>query len=451
MNRGLLVLASLFLLFLPGSPSLAQEAPPADLPVLTLQDAIHIAQGNNPNLKNALLASSIAEDKIAEARTSRYPSIKFYALGSQLLTPLDFTFDKGVFGTFPGIGPIPADRTKIHTPLRPTFFAVTQAAQPLSQQYKIGLNIRLAGLGKTLSDEKLRAQQHQVANQVKQAYYGLLRTQSSLDVSRENLKLDAELHRLMQQNVEQKTALKADAMEIQTRLAQEEYNQQVLRDSLATQKEQLNNLLGRDVRTDFSVVPAPEAPAVALDLEAARAKALAARPELRQSRLGLQQAMLNRRITKSSYIPDVSLALNNLSLFNASPFLPSNVASAGILFSWDPLDWGRRKHELAEASKTIEQSKNSVSDLESQILIEVGDKFRKFQQTHSLLRVADLGLASAQERLRVTMNQFEQKTALLKDVLQLKSAVQNATDQHQQALLAFWTAKADFEKALGED
>lgn len=451
MVRGLLLLVSSSLVFFTGIPSVAQESAPTELPVLTMQDAVRLAEANNPSLKNAVLAASIANDRIAEARSYRFPSVKVYALGSQLLTPLDFTFDRGVFGTFPGIGPVPAENTKIHTPLRPTFFSVSQATQPLSQQYKIGLNIRMATLNKTLSDEKLRAQRQAVANQVKQAYYGLLQTQSALAVSTENLALDTELSRLIQQNVEQKTALKVDAMDVQTRLAQEEHNHLVLQDSLATQKEQLNSLLGRDVRTEFTVAPAPEATEVEMDLETARAKALAARPELRQSRLGLQQAMLNRRITKSSYIPDVSLSVNNLSMFNASSFLPSNVASAGVLLSWDPVDWGRRKHELAEATKTIEQTKNSVSDLESQILVEVGDKFRKFQQARSLLHVTDLGLASAQERLRVTMNQFEQKSALMKDVLQQRAAVQSATDQHQQALLAFWRAKADFEKALGED
>jgi outer membrane protein TolC len=60
-------------------------------------------------------------------------------------------------------------------------------------------------------------------------------------------------------------------------------------------------------------------------------------------------------------------------------------------------------------------------------------------------------VASSQEKLRVILNQYEQKTALTQDVLQQKAAVQNASDQHQQALVAFWTAKADFEKSLGED
>jgi outer membrane protein len=436
--------------FPPWSSGQAQEAAEQQ-PVLTLDDAVRFAQENNRTIKNAVLAASIAADRTAEARTYRYPSLNIYALGSQLLTPVDFKFDAGTFGTYPGIGPIPATQTSIHTPLRPTFFGVTQLTQPLSQQHKIGLNIRLAKLNEQVNNEKLRAQKQAVANQVKQAYYSLARTQSAIEVSQKNLELDRALQQLVQHNVEQKTALKSDEMDISAKLAQEEYNQLMLGNTLATQKEQLNELMGRDVRTAFSLGTMPEATVVELDSELARTKALAARPELKQARLSVEQAELNRRVTKSDYIPDISLAVSDLSLANTSSFLPSNVASAGVLLSWNPLDWGRRKHELAEATKTIEQSKNSVKELEDQILVEVGDKFRKLQQTRALLHATDLGLASAQEKLRVTMNQYEQKTALTQDVLQQKAALQNATDQHQQALVVFWTAKSDFEKSLGED
>jgi len=450
MNRCFLALVS-FLSYISGVSLMAQESAPAQAPMLTLEEAVSIAQENNRTIKNEVLASSIAADQIAEARTYRFPSLNVYGLGSQLLTPVDFSFQRGLFGTFPGTGPIPAVDTKIHTPLRPTFFGVFQLSQPLSQQYKIGLNMRLARLNKTRNDEKLRQQRQAIANQVKLAYYNLLRTQSALEVSNENLKLNQELLRILRENVVEQTALKADAMDIEAKLAQEEYHQQTLSDSLATQKEQLNELLGRDVRTDFAVRSTPEIGTQEIDLEKARERALAARPELRQARLGQQQAEVNRRITKSGYIPDVSLTFHNLSLANVNPLLPSNVASVGVLLTWNPIDWGRRKHELAEATKTIEQSVNSVKELEAQILVEVGDKFRKLRQTRSLLRASDLGLAAAQERLRVTMNQFEQKAALMKDVLQEKTAVQNATDQHEQAMLAFWGAKADFDKAIGED
>jgi outer membrane protein TolC len=95
----------------------------------------------------------------------------------------------------------------------------------------------------------------------------------------------------------------------------------------------------------------PEATAIEASLDAAQAQALSARPELAEARLAVQQAELNRRITKTQYIPDVSLAVNNLSLTNIN-LLPSYVATAGVLVSWDPIDWGRRKHELATASKS---------------------------------------------------------------------------------------------------
>jgi outer membrane protein len=436
----------LLLLFGTGFSTFAQDA----VRVLTLEDAVSLAQANNRLVKNAQLSVSMSEDQIAEARTYRFPSFNLYALGSQLLTPVNFTFQQGVFGSFPGIGPVPPTNTKIHTPLQPTFYGLTQFSQPLSQQYKIGLNIKQAKLAKLVHEQMLRAQKQSVTSQVKQVYYALLRTQSALASSEENLKFDRELDRTTEQYVTEKTALKSDSMDVKAKIAQEEYNNLMLRDSLASQKEQLNDFLGRDIRTDFSVTEVSEATIVETNLDAAQAQALSARPELAEARLTVQQAELNRRITKTQYIPDVSLAVNNLSLTNIN-LLPSNVASAGVLVSWDPLDWGRRKHELAAASKTIEQSKNSANETEVQILVEVAAKFRKLGETRALLHATTLQRDAEREKLRVVMNQFEQKAALLKDVLQQKMALESVANQHNQALLSFWTAKADFEKSLGEE
>jgi outer membrane protein len=39
----------------------------------------------------------------------------------------------------------------------------------------------------------------------------------------------------------------------------------------------------------------------------------------------------------------------------------------------------------------------------------------------------------------------------LSDVLQSQASLAEATHECQRALLAFWTAKAEFEKALGEE
>jgi outer membrane protein len=48
-------------------------------------------------------------------------------------------------------------------------------------------------------------------------------------------------------------------------------------------------------------------------------------------------------------------------------------------------------------------------------------------------------------------NRYGQKAALLSDALQQEAAVAQADSDYQQALAAFWSAKANFEYALGRN
>lgn len=445
-----------FLLMASSLGAFAQETgPPApgtprEAEVLTLDQAVRLALEHNRTLRNFQLTVDVDEHQIAASRTDRFPSINLYALASQLLSPVDFEFNKGSLGTLPSVGPVPATNVSIHTPLRPTFYSLSQISQPLSQQYKTGLNIQLAKLSKKLDEEKLRQQRQALAAEVKDDYYQLLQTQSALDASNENLKNLRELDRVTSDYVAQMTALKADSLAVKAQLAQEEYNNLTLADSIASQKEQLNDLFGRDVRTDFRVAPVDQAQPAEPDLEAARTRALAARPELRQSRIQIQQAEFNRRVTKSGYIPDVSLAFTNLSLADVQ-LLPTYVATAGVLIQWNVFDWGKRRHELAANSLQIEQAKNSLSEAESQVLVDVSAKFRKLREARLLLRAAQASSEAEKEKVRVLLDQYEQKASLLKDVLQEQSNLANARKQYDQASLSFWTAKADFERSIGEE
>jgi outer membrane protein TolC len=54
-----------------------------------------------------------------------------------------------------------------------------------------------------------------------------------------------------------------------------------------------------------------------------------------------------------------------------------------------------------------------------------------------------------QERLREMTNRYTEKTALLSELLQQQSSLSEAEAQYQQALQDFWTARAEFEKAIG--
>jgi outer membrane protein TolC len=72
------------------------------------------------------------------------------------------------------------------------------------------------------------------------------------------------------------------------------------------------------------------------------------------------------------------------------------------------------------------------------------------QEARAMLRVADLGRQTAAERLRVALEHFRLQASTERQVLEAQAADAEATLQYQQALADFWTARADFEKALGE-
>jgi outer membrane protein TolC len=414
---------------------------------LTLDQAIDLALRNNHAIKIAQFGVAKAEEEISVAKTSRLPSLHMYTLISGNLAMNDIKIPNPAANQFPGLGPF----FLLTQERKPVFVFATTAVEPLSQQYRIGLNIKLERLSREMAQAKLREQQNETIDQVKKTYYAILQTKSALSSMAQAVRSYKELDKVTGDYVVQQVALKADHLVVQTRLARAEYDELELSSKLATQKEQLNSLLGREVVYEFDVTDAPAFISVETNLIAARQAALEHRPELQQARLTVQQATLARRIKKSEYIPDVSAGFTYLTPRNFPSTIPREFVNVGVVVSWEFFDWGRKRHELAELDNTIEQAKNGLKETEDQVLVDVGDKLRKLQLTGQALRVAKLAEDSAKENLRVSTGQYKFQAVMLSDVLKSQASLAEATNEYQRALLTFWTAKAEFEKALGED
>jgi outer membrane protein len=223
-----------------------------------------------------------------------------------------------------------------------------------------------------------------------------------------------------------------------------------LEDTIETQKENLNNLMGRDIREDFRLSGVPDAIPEEQDLERARQTALASRTEIRQAQFKIEQAVFSRRLEKAQYIPEIGVQYLFFSPFTVSG-LPSNVNALGISLKWDVFDWGQKRHLMDEKQRNIEQSHLSLTETQSQVVIDVDNRFRKLREARASLKVAQLGEDAEKQKLQVVLEQFKQKATLLSNLQTEQANMAQATAQYQQALSTFWTARADFEKSLGED
>jgi len=419
--------------------------------VLTLEQAVAIATGQNRSLQSSALEIQKAQDRLKATGTRRLPSFNLDAIGSQQLQAYEFTIEKGVLGDYAGTGPLPANDVHLKSPTEPSGLLMAKVSQPLTSLIRIGRNMDVLKTGVEIASEQMRADRQKTVRQVKQVYYSLQQVESSLRSVLQTEELYHELERLTENYVAGAVVLKSELLDIQTRVAKTQQTVLQLRDQRSTGKEQLNRLMGRDVLEDFEVQPVLEMANDEFDLDAARVRALAQRPEIRQAQLRQKQAEQDLRAKKAEYIPDVSADFNSTTLVNYGNFLPLQNTSVGISMSWEIFDWGRKRHEVAEKTRIIEQARNTELDTVSSVLIDVNDKFRQLRLSRGQLRVARLAQETAVESLRVAKNKYSVQSVLLKDVLQGQVSLEQSNSDYQQALLSFWNARADFERALGED
>src|SRR5262245_44306325 len=114
--------------------------------VTTLSDAIRATEAANRTIQSAELEREKATRDVETAKTRRLPVFSLTVLGSQPLTQLGITLERGSLGVYPHDGPIPGQTTTLTSPLRFGLIAYASVAHPLTQQHKVGLGIELAGV-----------------------------------------------------------------------------------------------------------------------------------------------------------------------------------------------------------------------------------------------------------------------------------------------------------------
>jgi len=419
--------------------------------VLTVDQAVKLAVANNRVLKITALQLADSKESYLAFKTHRYPDFNTYIFASELLAPISFTVPAGQFGTYPApVGPIPATNTPITTPQQPTAYVMASVSQPLLTLYKINIGVAGKGLQVDMAAQQLVGKRQAVVANVRETYYTALQLSDAIDATQGSIKQYEELERISTQYLAEQVVLKSELLEIQAKLSQEKLSLLKLRDKQATAKETLNNLMGRDIHIGFQTAPAAELSPAEDNLPTAEAKALEQNSDIQEAEITIKQTENMVRQTKAKYLPDLNLSVHYVSPFGVN-FVPTNIAGAGVEFSWEAWDWNRRKHEVNEKNLKVEESKVNLDETKSQVLLSVDKEYRNVHEAQAAVAAAALFRESAREKLREVTEQYGQKTKLLRDVLQQQANLDKANADYSQALAEFWSARAKLQKAMGEE
>lgn len=417
---------------------------------MSLEEALVIAVADNLKVQNSFLEIKKADNAIWAIKTKLFPEFDFSLYEAYHLTDEAFEFKQGAFGDFPIIGPIPSENTSIETTPDFTTFITATVSQPISQLYEISLLIKQREIQKALSDQDFRARVLDITDEVKNEYYQILKTQSSLEAQNEKIVFLTSLLELVNRDVQQQRLLEKDSLEVQARLARAEYRKFKLENSLATQKERFNKLLGRNIEMPFTVATVEYAAPFTVNVQDAEELALEQRPEIEAAELEIQFAENEVKVKKSKYIPEVGVQFQYIANLNVE-LLPENIATIGLFAKWDVFDWGRKQSEIAEKKKSVIQAQNRLDEATSQVLIDVNSNIRNLEEATLLIGVTELEQVAAKENLRVVLNKYKVQDALLTQVLEAESSLEEKNSDHQKAILEYWSARANLDRAIGEN
>lgn len=426
----------------------SQVGPPAG-PVLTLDAALDQARQHNRPLTVDRLEADKAAQRLAAFRSQKKPTFDIRVTTGSLVFPMNFSFPVGAFGVFPTTGPIPpADTTITNNPRLSAVF-LANVVQPLTQLRRLGHGEQAVALGRDVAAEQVRARELEVVAGVRSLYYGIVQAEAALRAREESIRLFRELARVTEQYAAQQVVLPAEVLAVRAGLQQQEHEQAALRNAATGFREKLNALLARNIDEPFQIQPLPAATMDDVGLPASEERAVASRPEVRLRRLQAEQAAFDLKATATPGMPDFNLSFA-FTGFWGFQVLPPAGGLIGVQGQWEPWDWGRRKAEREARRLTHEQALKGVAEAEAMVRVDVRARFRAVQEAFDRLRVCDAAREAARERLRVAGERVSREAAIERDQIDAQARLAQADSDCQQALAAYWTARAELERARAD-
>jgi cobalt-zinc-cadmium efflux system outer membrane protein len=243
------------------------------------------------------------------------------------------------------------------------------------------------------------------------------------------------------------TVPRLDVVKAKVDLAQAENGLIANERALATSRAALNRVLGRAPGAPVEAADSLDVPPPLPDLEVLIHTAASARPEAQIVSEQQRGARAATRLAKQFWFPDLALTLSR-NYTAGDPDAYSTVVSATLpLFFWQ-----HRKGEVAEAQHRELELQATQRDVLAQVELDVRAAYAAADTAQrQALYLRDELLPEAQEAYRIAATSYGLGGASALTLLDAKRTLLDAQNQLAEALGAANDARADLERAVGEE
>ncbi len=449
MRNAVAVLGLLQALFV-STPGLAQVMQP---PLLTLEQAITLAETHNRRLEAADARLDVAEAGIGEARSQRRPRINLLSSLQRSNHPVM------VFSNLLSQASFQAENFDLETLNHPDPLSNWQTALALEVPLWSGGRL-IGGLESARSNrdatvaERERARQ-QVVREVTHAFATAVLAGHQLEVAQDALQSAAAHVALTRDLWQGGLAVESDVLRAQVR--ESEVRELLIRaeSGVDLSHAALNLVLGRDLATAFTLpeklaqqgqASRPEIATLTDRIHSAHQR----RPDLQaaEQRSAAAEALI--KVARAGKRPQVGLQANYES--NADSFFgrDGDHWSVGVGFSLPLFDGSGTRARVAGARARAHEADVQVEMLRQEVGLEIRRAELELRAAHQRLEQAATGAALARRSLMMVEDRYKEGLTTLPELLDTETALTESRLREVAAQRDVLIARVDLELATGE-
>jgi outer membrane protein TolC len=353
---------------------------------------------------------------------------------------------------FPGYWLIPSFNIPFGT--RDNYNWVIEAKQPIFAGGGILANYQASRIGADVASVEEIAKYQDVVQDVKIAYFDVLRAQRVLEAADQSVKM-LEAHRDVADNYFQVGFIaKNDLLQAEVELANGRQTLIRAQNAVDMAKARFNTLLKRRIFEPVEVVDALNYQPLEQSLEECLAIAKENRPELKVAALKAEQASKAVWMARSELFPSLSL-VGNYTRFgdeasvSGSKFQDAESWYVMAVASWNFWEWGKTKFRV-DASKAREnQAIETSKEVNDQITLEIKNAYLLLREAENQIVVSEKVIEQAEENFRISEERYKERVSTSTEVLDAQTLLTRAKSQYANALGDYNINYAKLQRAMG--
>ncbi len=419
----------------------AGAAPPV---VITLDDAIRLAQASEPSFAAATAARRNAGLDRSIALAGLFPNVSYYNQGL-------YTEANGAHGQ---VG------QKSDTPDLPKFIANNGVREYFSQgivNETLGLGpvaaVRHADAAAAMASAEQEIARRGLVAAVTSLFYSSIAADHKLAVAMQAHQEAAGFTKLTSQREQAREAAHADAIKAQ--LVEQQRNRDVEDAQVAAEKARLEMgvLLFSDPRTSYTL----SAPATAPPLESKPDVEKAAaqnNPELKSALASLSMSNADVEAGWGALLPNIGL---NVTYGIDAPQFAANGPdgvrnlgySASLTVNIPVWDWLASENKVKQSEIRRDAARVTLSATQRRLIAQLDEAYSEAQAARDQLTSLDLSVATAAESLRLTKLRYQSGEATVLEVVDAENTYVSTEDAREDARVRYETARAELQTITG--